>query len=91
MFRDEKDFEPSACVQSEIFKNIRKSDVFVAVWCKEYACSPWCFDELDYALACKENSDLEIWLLVIRVLSRQKLGIWFIIKSQLAKILKVLH
>lgn len=65
VFRDEKDFEPSAHVQSEIFKNIRKTDVFIAVWCKEYACSPWCFDELDYALTCREKSGLEVWLLVV--------------------------
>jgi len=64
VFRDEQDFEPSADVQNEIFKNIRKADVFIAVWCKEYACSPWCFDELDYALECKEKSDLDIWLFV---------------------------
>lgn len=65
VFRDEKDFEPSALVQSEIFKNIRNADVFIAVWCKEYACSPWCFDELEYALECKEGTELEIWLFVV--------------------------
>lgn len=62
--RDENDIGSSEDIPNAIRENIAKSDVFVALWCKEYACSPWCFDELDIALKTHvENSHKKLWLI----------------------------
>jgi hypothetical protein len=50
VLRDDKDFAPGSPLPSEIRDYIHKAEVFIAIWCNEYACSPWCFDELDLAL-----------------------------------------
>lgn len=50
VMRDDKDFSPGSPLPSEIRDYIHRADVFIAIWCKEYACSPWCFDELDLAI-----------------------------------------
>lgn len=65
VYRDEQDFEPAAETQYEIVKNIRKSNVFVAIWCKEYACSPWCFDELELAIQRKKEGLAELWIFCV--------------------------
>lgn len=65
VYRDEEDFEPSADTQAEIIKNIKRANVFVALWCKEYACSPWCFDELEIALDRKEKGLADLWIFCV--------------------------
>jgi hypothetical protein len=50
VLRDERDFGAGLPLPSEIKDYISRSDIFIAIWCKEYARSPWCFDELDLAL-----------------------------------------
>lgn len=65
VYRDEEDFEPSADTQAEIIKNIKRANVFIALWCKEYACSPWCFDELEMALERKEKGLAELWIFCV--------------------------
>jgi TIR domain len=63
VFRDERDFGAGHSVPGEITEYIYRADIFIAVWCKEYACSPWCFDELDLALKRHERGKLTLWLL----------------------------
>lgn len=50
VLRDDNNFSASEDIPNAIKENIHKSDVFIALWCKEYACSPWCYDELELAL-----------------------------------------
>jgi hypothetical protein len=63
VLRDDKDFAPGAVLPSEIRDNIHKAEVFVAIWCREYACSPWCFDELELALDRSQSGAQTILLL----------------------------
>jgi hypothetical protein len=63
VFRDDRDFAPGSAVQSEIDNHIEQADVFIALWCNEYACSPWCFDELEEALRRKAAGLITIWLI----------------------------
>lgn len=65
VFRDEHDFGAGQPVQAEIDQHLYQADVFVAIWCKEYACSPWCFDELDLALKRHREGTLALWLLCV--------------------------
>lgn len=65
VYRDEENFEPSADTQSEIIKNIKRASVFIALWCREYACSPWCFDELEIALERQSKGLADLWIFCI--------------------------
>jgi len=65
VFRDERDFGAGQQLLGEIDEHIHQADVFIAVWCREYACSPWCFDELTLALRRKAAGKVEVWLFCI--------------------------
>jgi hypothetical protein len=65
VYRDEEDFEPSADTQAEIIKNIKRANIFVALWCREYACSPWCFDELEMGLDRHSKGLAELWIFCV--------------------------
>jgi hypothetical protein len=65
VFRDERDFGPGQPLPSEITEHIHSADVFVAIWCQEYACSPWCFDELELALKRQADGALTLWLFCV--------------------------
>jgi len=65
VFRDDQDFRAGQPVPTEIDQHLYQADVFVAIWCKEYACSPWCFDELDLALKRHKEGRLTLWLLCV--------------------------
>lgn len=65
VFRDEREFGAGQQLLGEIDEYIHQADVFVAVWCREYACSPWCFDELSLAMQRKAAGKLEVWLFCI--------------------------
>lgn len=65
VFRDEHDFGAGQPIPAEIDQLLYQADVFVAIWCKEYACSPWCFDELDMALKRHKEGRLTLWLLCV--------------------------
>ncbi|MFD1989946.1 toll/interleukin-1 receptor domain-containing protein [Paenibacillus nicotianae] len=62
VYRDERSFIAGYNVMHEIENSIRRSNIFIATWCKEYACSPWCFDELELALDLHEKGKIEIWI-----------------------------
>lgn len=65
VFRDERDFGAGQPVQDEIIEHIHRSNVFIVVWCKEYACSPWCYDEFEIALARYKTKALSLWILQV--------------------------
>lgn len=65
VYRDEEHFEPAADTQAEIIKNIKRASVFVALWCREYACSPWCFDELEIGLERHSKGLAELWIFCV--------------------------
>jgi hypothetical protein len=65
VFRDETDFGAGHEIPNKIQEAIYSADVFVAVWCREYACSPWCFDELELALERHAQKLLELWILCV--------------------------
>ncbi len=65
VIRDERDFSAGHSITREISENIYRTDVFVTLWSQEYACSPWCFDELDLALKLNQEGRLQLWLLCL--------------------------
>lgn len=52
-------------IPGEIRNAIYGCDVFIAIWCKEYACSPWCYDELDIALDRHEGGGMALWVFCV--------------------------
>ncbi|MED2794119.1 toll/interleukin-1 receptor domain-containing protein [Bacillus wiedmannii] len=63
VFRDESDFGAGYAIPKQIEEAIYAADIFIAVWCAEYACSPWCFDELELALDRCETGKLKLWII----------------------------
>ncbi|MEM8993347.1 MAG: toll/interleukin-1 receptor domain-containing protein [Acidobacteriota bacterium] len=51
IFRDEESIAIGESITDEIKTNLQSCDVFVALWCAEYAASPNCYDEFHIALA----------------------------------------
>ena len=62
VFRDESDFGAGSSIPVKITEAIHSSNVFIAIWCAEYACSPWCFDEFELALDRYEAGKMELWV-----------------------------
>lgn len=65
VFRDEHSFAAGGLLPSEIRDRIFGTDVFIAIWCKEYACSPWCHDELELALDRRDEGRLQVIILSV--------------------------
>ena len=65
VFRDESDFGAGHIIPNAIREAIFGANVFIALWSAEYACSPWCFDELELALDRHAEATLDLWLLRI--------------------------
>lgn len=65
VIRDENDINESTDITNAITENINKADVFISLWCREYACSPWCFDELSIAIRKKSKDRYSIWILCL--------------------------
>ncbi|PTM77108.1 toll/interleukin-1 receptor domain-containing protein [Cereibacter johrii] len=61
--RDEASFSPGHNIPTEIREKIFSSEVFIALWCAAYACSPWCFDEMELALDRLEAGKIALWIL----------------------------
>jgi hypothetical protein len=49
-------------VQPSIEDAILKSDVCIVLWSRAYVVSPWCYDELELALARESAGEMRIWL-----------------------------
>jgi hypothetical protein len=65
VFRDAHDFGAGRPLLQEIMEHVHGAHVFVALWCREYACSPWCFDELEIALTRHAAGKILLWLLCL--------------------------
>ncbi|WP_178019609.1 toll/interleukin-1 receptor domain-containing protein [uncultured Paenibacillus sp.] len=63
--RDDNDFGAGHSIQSKIREAIFSSNIFIATWCQEYACSPWCFDEIEMALDRVESGSMDIWIFCV--------------------------
>lgn len=53
---------PSQLVPTSIEQAILKAGIFIVLWSARYALSPWCYDELMFALALKKKGHVAIWL-----------------------------
>lgn len=74
VFRDESDFGAGDEIPDQITEKLHASNVFIAVYCADYACSPWCYDELELALDIHEKKGMKLWLFCVddtRVVSRR--------------------
>lgn len=65
VFRDESEFGAGYSVPEQIRQAIFGANIIIVLWSAEYACSPWCFDELDLALDRQSNGVVELWILRI--------------------------
>ncbi|MCC8948176.1 toll/interleukin-1 receptor domain-containing protein [Bradyrhizobium sp. Arg62] len=65
VFRDERDFGAGRDLPHEVVNYIERSNVFVVVWSKEYACSPWCYDELELALKRHKEGKTQLWIMCV--------------------------
>lgn len=63
LFRDESDFKAGSNIPIKIQEEIFKADTFIAVWCKDYACSPWCMDEIEMAL--DRIDSINLWIICV--------------------------
>jgi hypothetical protein len=63
VYRDRVNFEAGRSIQGEIREYIHRANIFVAIWCQEYACSPWCFDEIEIALIRHKDHRMIPWIL----------------------------
>lgn len=61
--RDESSFPPGHDIPDQIREKIFSSEIFVALWCAEYACSPWCYDELELSLDRFDDGKIALWIL----------------------------
>jgi hypothetical protein len=65
VFRDESEFGAGHSVPAQITEAIHRCDVFIVVWCAEYAASPWCFDEFELALDRHDAGRVQLWILCV--------------------------
>ncbi len=65
VYRDESDFGAGSEIPREITEAIYAADIFVAVWCVDYACSPWCFDEFELALDRHNSNKIKLWIFCV--------------------------
>lgn len=63
LFRDESEFKAGSDIPKLIQDEIYKADTFIAVWCRDYACSPWCIDELELAL--ERRDKMNLWIICV--------------------------
>lgn len=63
VYRDLVTFEAGRSIEGEIREHIHLADIFLAIWCSDYACSPWCYDEIDIALTRHKDSRMIPWIL----------------------------
>lgn len=86
VYRDESDFGAGSEIPVEITEQIYAADIFIAVWCAEYACSPWCFDEFELALDRYKSCGTKLWILCVddtRIVPRRARNLnWFKVSSR---------
>ena len=55
VFRDEEGIRSGEAISETIKVKIRNCDIFLAIWCAEYASSPYCYDEMEFAQLISED------------------------------------
>jgi hypothetical protein len=65
VFRDDHSFLAGSDLPSTIRESIHGATVFVVLWCREYACSPHCYDEFALALDQHAKGSLQIVILCL--------------------------
>jgi hypothetical protein len=78
VFRDEHDLGASYGITDRIREAIHTADIFIALWSREYACSPWCADELELALERHSQHAMQLWILCVddtRIVPRAARGL----------------
>ncbi len=65
VYRDDQDFEPGNLIEADIANHIHRASVFIALYSQDYACSPWCYDELRIATSLHSNTKIKLWLLTL--------------------------
>lgn len=65
VYRDERHFAAGRELPHEVRAHVERANVFIAVWCKEFACSPWCYDELEFALDREKEGKTRLWILCV--------------------------
>jgi TIR domain-containing protein len=66
VFRDEVGVRSGDAISDKIQAKIQSCDVFLAIWCAEYASSPYCFDEMQFAQAVS-GGDLPSCVHILRI------------------------
>lgn len=86
VYRDESDFGAGSEIPTKITEAIYAADIFIAVWCAEYACSPWCFDEFELALDRHESCETKLWIFCVdntRIIPKRARNLnWFNVRSR---------
>jgi hypothetical protein len=80
VIRDDTEFEAGQEIDAQIRAKLFEADVFIGLWCAEYACSPWCADELEIALE-RAPLGLRLWLLMLddtRMVPRKARSLQFV-------------
>lgn len=62
VIRDQTFIELGGDVQRSIIDAVNDCTIFIVTWCAEYACSPWCYDEIHQALERHRNGEIDIWI-----------------------------
>ena len=65
VFRDESELGAGHEIPAQIREAIHRAGIFIALWCREYACSPWCADELELALERRSADKLQLWIFCV--------------------------
>mgnify|MGYP002626564974 CR=1 FL=1 len=65
IFRDDTSFGAGVELSANIKEQLYNADVCIILWCAEYACSPWCNDEMEFALDRKENKHMSLWIICL--------------------------
>lgn len=65
IFRDDTSFGAGVELGTNIKEQLYHADVCIILWCVEYACSPWCNDEIEIALDRLESNNMSLWIICL--------------------------
>lgn len=58
----DENMPPERTIESAIDDAVRRCDLFIVLWSRDYAASPYCYDEIDLALHRHRVGELQIWI-----------------------------
>ncbi|XP_039165589.1 TMV resistance protein N-like [Eucalyptus grandis] len=65
VFRDDEEIRKGEVIKGELERAIKNSTIFMPIFSKNYASSPWCLRELAFRLDCLRNRDDNTMILPI--------------------------